>query len=102
MIEEFSHLSILAGAQVGFLLHFSEQAMAAHGKTVTQLLERAGAFQLGDAPTSFFLMTTLKELHQLLIQWATVDRETAQILASQAHKVYPSAIRSVEFYLRTG
>lgn len=99
MIEEWSHLSILAGCQVGFLLRFdADRYRVAEG--VLHLIERAGGSRVGGDgdKEGFLLLVTLKELHQLLLQWAAIDSTTAALFAEEAHKRFPSAIRSVEFY----
>ncbi len=99
MTQELNHLSILAGVQVGFLLHFLQQGL--HCK-VLPLLQKFGAVPLSSSSathsTTFLLLVTLKELHQMLLQWGPVDKDTAFTLADYAHKLYPAAIRDPEHY----
>jgi len=96
MTEEFGHLSILAGVQVGLLVSFLSHQPS---DGLLALLAKFGAIQQpAKGALVYLLLTTLKDIHQLLLQMSTIDKITTQALSDYAHQLYPAVIRSAEFY----
>jgi len=92
MIEEFGHLSVVAAVQVGIFIQKSDFTP----KLTSILNKYAVVTPLSDG---VLLILTLKELHQLLIQWASlnVDKDVGINFIQQAHNKYPSIISANYF-----
>jgi len=91
MIEEFGHLSVVAGVQVAIFVQHE-----LNPKLTTVLNKYGVVTTLSDG---ILIISTLKELHQLLIQWASlnVDKDLGTHIAQHAHTKYPSTFSSTYF-----
>jgi len=92
MIEEFGHLSVVAAVQVAIFIQKNDFTP----KLTSALNKYAVVTPLSDG---ILVIVTLKELHQLLIQWASlnVDKDIGVNISQQAHNKYPSIISATYF-----
>jgi hypothetical protein len=86
MTSTYNHFSVVAGVQVAISIgKVSEQTAS--------LFRKFAAVE--STENSHTIVLSLKELHQLLIQWASSqsDTELFKQLVDQAHKEYPAVIK---------
>mmetsp|Transcript_2004 Transcript_2004/g.2618 ORF Transcript_2004/g.2618 Transcript_2004/m.2618 type:complete len:90 (-) Transcript_2004:915-1184(-) len=82
MTSEFNHYSVVAAVQVGFVI---KKKVA---EATLSLIRSVGSFEIRN--DDYHLLMSLKELHQLLIQWTSLgtDKELLQEVVAAAHKKF--------------